>query len=272
MDSFLKIIESNTLRFRKNNYSNDDRDGHILEYINESFELLKNDFNISQTRHWKSFEALCRDSYAIIENFVYKKHLNDHRVPFPIMFNFCLSKEVNEHMWQNYGDGDDGVCIEISRPCFSRYCAFTHTEHKENINKYYACCSSSVIYDYNMKIDCIKSIIYNVYSEYSSLLDSGQKDTSDLFQEFVADVLMCSYFFKDGGKWGNEREYRFILLYYDRKNEIPLREPNGAPYIEISFDASNFLREYIIKKVGVKKEEHIPILTEFDIDCELISN
>lgn len=259
---FKSIWDSNALRFRKNNYSNDDRDGKISEYIHFAIESI-DPKQLKDTKHWLGFSSLTKSSFELYEHLNINKHPNDHMHSMPTFYNLCFSTENNEHMWSEYGDSGNGIALVFSKSYLKRFLDFPNNENK---NKFLFCTCGKVIYDEKTKLEILKDILINAYEVYC--LKYPTEDVTEFWQELFSDLLLCSYFFKDI-KWVNEKEFRFILL-HKRDLTQPSIDDYGNPFIEFNFNGSDNLRKYAIKSIYCKNESYVESFADYNIDCYLL--
>lgn len=262
LTSFKSILDSNTLRFRKNNYSNDDRDGKISDYIISVIENINTE-SLKDSKNWLGFSALTKANFKLYEQLNLKKHHNDHLHSMPTMYNLCFSIENNEHMWSEYGDSGNGIALVFSKSLLKRFLDYPSDDNK---NKYLFCTCGKVIYDEKTKLEILEDLITNAYEDYC--LKFQTEEESDVWSEFFMDLLLCSYFFKDND-WAKENEFRFILLHKSYL-EPPSIDDSDNRFIEFNFNGSDNLRKYAIKKLSCKNELYVDSLAGYNIDCLLL--
>jgi len=260
LSSFENIMKSNALRFRKNNYSNDDRDGKIHDYILSAINSTAT-YKFITNPAWDEFSKRIESFFKLYEQLnltVKSKHTIKS---LPTMYNICFSTGNSDHMWSKYGDFDKGVAIGFSKSILKRFLDYPFSN---NENKYFDCTCGKIIYDEETKNKIIEDIIINSFKEYCSL---KQDLKSDCFNETLIELLICSYFFKDE-KWNLENEFRFVLIH--TKDLIsPEIDENENLYIQLNFNNSDDFKKYAITRLNVKCESYLKSLSKFNINIIL---
>lgn len=264
------IISSKTIRFRKNNYSNDEFDGKISQLISLAFDLFEHEnIDIKEACKWKTYKAFFGDFFRRDELQSLNKALPFHLLTAPSMFNFCLSSSnKSEKLWKEYAN--DEICIEFSEDIFRRV-----LDYPTGLNqiKYYGQTSSNVIYSDDLKINILKDIILNGYEDFIKNYESNNHSSyQSVFVDISTDLLLCSYFFKDEHKWSYENEYRFILIYQPQINTGFCLDDTEErrPYIEISFKGCEDIWNDLIKKIWVIDESYKSKVESLGIKCEIL--
>ena len=188
--SFEQIMNSTALRFRKNNYSNDDRDGKICDYLFSAIESLYST-HFSDNSQWVGFSAMIKSFFELYEHLNLKRRSNDYSLNIPTMYNLCFSTEINSELWSEYGDSDRGVVIEFSKSWLKRFLDYPNDTY--NDNKYFDCTCGKVIYDDESKNFIIRDILINGFKDYCTL--ETQEQLNDCLLEVETQLLICSYFF-----------------------------------------------------------------------------
>lgn len=264
LTSFRSIMESNTLRFRKNNYSNDESDGKISVHLLSVIENMNLKY-LKDTIYWEAFSTLLVANFKLYEQLNLTKHPNDYYLhSMPTFYNLCFTTENNEYMWSEYGDSGNGISIGFSKSLLKRFLDYPDDENK---NKYLFCTCGKVIYDDETKFEILTDLIINAYGEYCIKYPTDK--VSDLWEKLLSDLLLCSFFFKDEQKWNKENEFRFILL-HTRNLTTPSIDDSGNPYIDFNFNKSINLRKAAIKNIFYKNEAYIELLSKYEVNSFFI--
>ncbi len=261
LSSVESIMNSNSLRFRKNNYSNDDRDGKIYYYVISAIDSIDSN-QLNDTSHWLEFSGMIKSFIELYEHLNLTMRSNDTFLSLPTMYNLCFSTKNNNHMWSKYGNYGKGVAIGFSKSYLKRFLDYPF---EYNVGKYFDCTCGKVIYDEISKHEIIEDIILNAYNDYCSLVLPDLK--KDCLEEIKTELLLCSYFFK-APSWHEDNEFRFILLHI-RSLIPPEIDDFGNRFIQFNFNDTDNLKKYAITKLSVKCESYIDSFTKYNVNCVL---
>lgn len=247
-DKLNSILSQKSIRFRKNNFSNDEHDGKINGLIEEVIKEM--DRTIIEDPLWLPYKSLCITTNSLIEKFTQNKGESSLKTQFPLMFNFCLSlTNDNEEMWKDYAKNE--VCIQFSEHFLRRA---LDGPIGENTSKYQAFCSCDVLYSRPQQKECIKRILLHSYKTYQEKYDKeNSSNYQEVFHDVALDFLLCSYVFKNELSWSHEKEVRFFLVHDKRNYEV--QKQDGIPFIELSFMDNPDIWNHLLTKIWVKTEE-----------------
>ena len=227
----VNIKNSKSLRFTKNNYSNDDFDGRLFDNLNLACDEIKNELLPSEIALWDWFSGL------VLHEIKEKDKFLEPQKVFSILNNysmFVLSFSLNKTeklLWYRYADKCKGVCLEFSRKNLDYW--LYHWLRLGN-PKYLGAFSAKVIYRNPEKLEILKGIIRNSYYEYIRIAETDGNKASEVLADVTQELYICAFFFKKE-KWEAEEEFRIALLHHSNHCAPPEKNAKGIPYIEIPF-------------------------------------
>lgn len=240
------IMKSKSLRFTKNNFSNDPEDGKYIGTLTESLRIVEEGVLPEEKKFWKPFECIVRSFAELQDQWLTRQSVNSIIRFSTYVLSFSLNKEEKQ-LWYRYADKYKGKCLEFSRDRID-YWLENYTEYSR---KYEVAFSAKVIYKKSEQLEILSSILTNAYFDYLAYFESDKDRAKEVLEDIHFDLFACSYFFKDELKWAKEEEFRIILL-HSYKNQKPENTSSGVPYIEIPFlspeDNSDFFNNMAYKR------------------------
>ena len=218
IDILKEIIENGSLRFTDVRYLNDS-----TEFV-EIIPWLKN--VLIEKEYEEAFRTLLLEEsvYDEIKNYIqsYVSYDADSQTYFAEPYRtYTCSLSCNTDslfMWNNYADGNDGVCIVFSNACdmFNQLNKDTGIcNYSEKLDNNIIFNRGLVLYDIDIKKMCISSMMDALYDVYREAGDEALRYKKTIQSTYKSIVNNMRCFFKNPD-YKREEEYRFMLCVPER--------------------------------------------------------
>lgn len=76
------ITKNKSIRFRKNNYSNDENDGKIIEKVRSIIPIIESEQSLIGNSYWECFKGLALSKMDELEKLTLEKTIPFQKIPY----------------------------------------------------------------------------------------------------------------------------------------------------------------------------------------------